>query len=232
MSGAKEEFDVVILTLPAPQVLQLVGDVPSLLSSQPELRDGFRAVTFSSRYAMALYFNSGDGQHEPWAAKYIDDHPIFRYIAIDNRKRNRPERPPAAVLHTNIKYGAENVEKTLIEMEPVLLEEYNKLFQGWPKPAAVKCQKWRYSQVIEGPQYFLIYYVHDLSHLCRGDYPITNVSHSQVTSPFPGKLGCATLLKEPLLISGGDSFTGSGFDNCLTSAKSLAQEVLDFLGLT
>ena len=159
MSGVKEDFDVVILTVPAPQVLQLGGDVPSLLSSQPELQDGFRAVKFSSRYAMALYFNSGDGQHEPWAAKYIDDHPIFRYVAIDNRKRNRPERPPAAVLHTNVKYGAENVEKTLIEMEPLLLEEYNKLFQSWPKPAAVKCQKWRYSQVILCPLCFCLCYL-------------------------------------------------------------------------
>lgn len=146
-SGTKEEFDVVILTLPSPQVLQLSGDLPDLINSQLDLQTGFKAVKFSSRYVLALYFSSGDGQHEPWAAKYIDGHPVFRYVAIDNRKRNRPEQPPAAVLHSSIQYGEENLENTLIEMEPVLLAEYGNLFKEWPKPAAVKCHKWRYSQV-------------------------------------------------------------------------------------
>lgn len=154
-TGTKEEFDVVILTLPAPQVLQLAGDLPELIKNQPDLRTGFEAVKFSSRYVLALYFNSGDGQHEPWAAKYIDGHPIFRYVSIDNRKRNRPEQPPAAVFHTSIQYGEENLEKTLIEMEPVLLAEYEKLFKAWPKPAAVKCHKWRYSQVSVVPLSFI-----------------------------------------------------------------------------
>ncbi|KAJ1529723.1 hypothetical protein ONE63_006476 [Megalurothrips usitatus] len=196
-TGATEEFDVVVLTVPAPQILQLTGDVPYFISNQPELETGLKDVKFSCRYALGLYFNSGDGQHEPWAAKYIDNHPVFRYVAIDNRKRNRPEKPPAAVLHTSVNYGADNLEKTLIEMEPILLAEYEKLFQSWPKPAAVKCHKWRYSQV---------------------------------TSPFPGKRGFATLLQKPLLISGGDSFTGSGFDNCIFSAKCMSEKVLDFLG--
>ncbi|KAE8743769.1 hypothetical protein FOCC_FOCC009602 [Frankliniella occidentalis] len=195
-TGTKEEFDVVILTLPAPQVLQLGGDVPLLLKSQPELEDGLRAVKFSSRYALALYFNSGDGQHEPWAAKYIDNNPVFRYASIENRKRNRPEKPPAAVFHSNVKFGSENIEKTLIDMEPILLEEYKNLFPKWPKPAAIKCHKWRYSQV---------------------------------TSPFPGKIGGISILKKPLLISGGDSFTGSGFDNCIESARCLTKNVLEFL---
>ncbi|KAK3908420.1 Renalase [Frankliniella fusca] len=195
-TGTKEEFDVVILTLPAPQVLQLSGDVPKLLKRQPELEAGLRAVTFSSRFALALYFNSGDGQHEPWAAKYINDSPIFRYASIENRKRNRPEKPPAAVFHSNVQYGQENIDRSLIDMEPVLLEEYRKLFPTWPKPAAIKCQKWRYSQV---------------------------------TSPFPGKIGSISILNKPLLLCGGDSFTGSGFDNCIESARSLTKNVLEFL---
>lgn len=195
-SGMKEEFDVVVLTLPAPQILQLGGDVPSLLGSQPDIDTGLKAVRFSSRYALALYFNSGDGQHEPWAAKYIDNHPVFRYVAFDNRKRNRPEKPPAAVFHTSVQFGADNVEKALIEIEPILVAEYEKLFTNWPKPAALKCQKWRYSQVI---------------------------------SPFPEKPGSITILEQPLLISGGDSFIGSGFDNCLFSAKCLAEKVCHFL---
>lgn len=147
VAGAKEEFDVVILTIPAPQIFLLGGDVPLLLRSHPKLEAGLRAVTFSSRYALALYFSSGDGQHEPWAAKYIDNHPVFRYVAFDNRKRNRPEKPPAAVFHTSIQFGDANLEKTLIEMEPILLAEFEKLFKSWPKPAGVKCHKWRYSQV-------------------------------------------------------------------------------------
>lgn len=197
-TGTKEDFDVVILTIPIPQVLNLSGDLPDLINSQPDLRAGFETVQFSSRYVLALYFNSGDGQHEPWAAKFIDGHPVFRYVAIDNRKRNRPEQPPAAVLHSSIQYGEENLEKTLIEMEPILFAEYENLFQGWPKPAAVKCHKWRYSQV---------------------------------TKPFPGDGGCAVILNKPLLISGGDSFTGSGFDNCLLSANCVVDKVVEFLNV-
>lgn len=51
------------------------------------------------------------------------------------------------VLHTSIPFGKANVEKTPDQVKPVLLKCIKDLYPDWPEPKAVKCQKWRYSQV-------------------------------------------------------------------------------------
>jgi predicted NAD/FAD-dependent oxidoreductase len=82
------------------------------------------------------------------SARYISDpKSIFRFVSLDNVKRNVKTDSTSVVFHTSVNFGAENVEKTVDQVRSELVAEAEKLFPNWPKPDNVKCQKWRYSQV-------------------------------------------------------------------------------------
>ncbi|XP_076856343.1 renalase isoform X2 [Brachyhypopomus gauderio] len=84
--ASPEEFDVVVLTMPIPQILQLQGDVRSMMSEAE--RQMLEDVSYSSRFALGLFYKAGVRITIPWAAKYVSDNPRIRYIAIDDKKRN------------------------------------------------------------------------------------------------------------------------------------------------
>nr|XP_046224616.1 renalase isoform X1 [Oncorhynchus gorbuscha] len=145
--GAPEQFDSVVLTMPVPQILQLQGDVGSLLEKSQ--RQQLEAVSYSSRYALGLFYKAQDHIDVPWAAKYISNNPCIRFIAIDDKKRNleSPECGTSMVVHTSVPFGIKHLEESKEQVEPLILEELNKLLPGLPQPDSIKCQKWRYSQV-------------------------------------------------------------------------------------
>lgn len=147
-AGGSETFDAVILTMPVPQILQLQGDVGQLLSVQQKQQlDG---VVYSSRFAVALFFPPDVVFSFPWAARYVTDNPCIRYIAADSRKRNADDRGrgPSLVVHTSVSFGLEHLEKDKEDIQPIILQELHKLLPGLPHPISIKCQKWRYSQVL------------------------------------------------------------------------------------
>ena len=55
-SCVEETFDSIILTLPAPQLLELDGDVVDMLG--PTFRNQLRSVVYSSRYICKLYLST------------------------------------------------------------------------------------------------------------------------------------------------------------------------------
>lgn len=55
--------------------------------------------------------------------------------------------PPSVVLHTSVPFGIEHVDRTVPEAEPILKEALKRAFPDLPTPKALKCHKWRYSQV-------------------------------------------------------------------------------------
>ncbi|XP_056867473.1 renalase [Takifugu flavidus] len=145
--GDRERFDVVVLTMPVPQILQLQGDVGNVLSVQQKQQlDG---VVYSSRFAVALFFPPDVVFSFSWSARYVDGS-IIRYVAADSRKRNAdvPGLGPSLVVHTSVSFGLENLEKDKEEVQALILEELYKLLPELPQPVGVKCQKWRYSQVL------------------------------------------------------------------------------------
>ncbi|XP_062331169.1 renalase isoform X1 [Osmerus eperlanus] len=146
--GAGEEFDVVVLTMPVPQILQLQGDVASLMGE--DQRGLLEGVSYSSRYALGLFYAPQAHIHVPWAARYVSNSPCIRFIAIDDKKRSAesPDHGPSMVVHTSVPFGVRHLERDKEEVEPVILEELNRLLPGLPQPISVKCQKWRYSQVL------------------------------------------------------------------------------------
>ncbi|XP_066521974.1 renalase isoform X2 [Hoplias malabaricus] len=146
--GPPEQFDVVVLTMPVPQILQLQGDIGSLLKDSEKQK--LEAVSYSSRFALGLFYKAGVQISVPWAAKYVSNNPCIRYIAIDDKKRNleSDEHGPSVVVHTSVPFGLQHLEETLEEVQPVILQELQKELPELPQPQNIKCHKWRYSQLI------------------------------------------------------------------------------------
>ncbi|XP_070975417.1 LOW QUALITY PROTEIN: renalase-like [Oncorhynchus clarkii lewisi] len=144
---ATEQFDAVVLTVAIPQILQLQGDVGSLLEEIPRQQLG--AVSYSSRYALGLFYKAQAHFDVPWAAKYVSNNPCIRFIAINDQKRNLefPECGPSMVVHISVPFGVKHLEEAKEQVEPIILVKLNKLLPGLPQPDSIKCQKWRYSQV-------------------------------------------------------------------------------------
>ncbi|KAM6897546.1 renalase [Xenentodon cancila] len=147
-AGGSDTFDAVVLTMPVPQILQLQGDVGKLLSVQQKQQ--LNVVSYSSRFALALFFSPDVVLGFSWGARYVNDSSCVRYIAVDNRKRSAdaPGCGPSLVVHTSVPFGLEHLEQDKEVVQPIILEELQRLLPNLPQPISIKCQKWRYSQVL------------------------------------------------------------------------------------
>ncbi|XP_007520821.1 renalase [Erinaceus europaeus] len=184
-SGSSEQFDLVVLTIPVPQILQLQGDIVHLISESQ--RQQLESVSYSSRYALGLFYEAGTKIDVPWAGQYISCNPCIRFISIDNKKRDidSPEIGPSLVIHTTVPFGLAYLEHRAEDVQALILQQLENVWPGLPPPVATTCRKWRYSQVTNA---------------------VTN---------DPGQM---TVHHRPFLVCGGDGFTQSNFDGCLTSA--------------
>ncbi|XP_025953153.2 renalase isoform X1 [Dromaius novaehollandiae] len=145
--GSPEQFDIVILTMPVPQILQLQGDIVNIINERQKQQ--LESVSYSSRYALGLFYEAGTRIDVPWAAQYITDNPCIRFISIDNKKRNieSPEIGPSVVVHTSVTFGHDHLDSDPAEVQQLILTHLESVVPSLPKPASIKCQKWRYSQV-------------------------------------------------------------------------------------
>ncbi|XP_026869234.2 renalase isoform X3 [Electrophorus electricus] len=153
--GSPEQFDVVVLTMPVPQILQLQGDISSLMEEAE--RQMLEDVSYSSRYALGLFYKAGVRISVPWAAKYVSDNPCIRYVAIDDKKRNlevSEECGPSLVVHTTVPFGVQHIEETAEDVKSIILQELKNVMPDLPEPESTSCQKWRYSQVRRGEKTF------------------------------------------------------------------------------
>ncbi|XP_074400629.1 renalase isoform X5 [Zonotrichia albicollis] len=145
-AGPPEQFDVVILTMPVPQILQLQGDIVNIINESQKQQ--LESVSYSSRYALGLFYEAGTGIGVPWAARYIADNPCVRFISIDNKKRNieSPEMGPSVVVHTTVSFGSEHLDSDPAEVQQIILSHLQRVVPSLPKPSNIKCHRWRYSQ--------------------------------------------------------------------------------------
>uniref|UniRef100_UPI00398EFCD6 LOW QUALITY PROTEIN: renalase n=1 Tax=Pristiophorus japonicus TaxID=55135 RepID=UPI00398EFCD6 len=147
-SGPSEMFDAVVLTMPVPQTLQLQGHIETFINESQRQR--LEAASYSSRFALALFYKAGTQIGVPWAANYITNNPCIRFISIDSKKRSleSPEVGPSIVVHTTVQFGLKMLHKDKEEVEPLILDQLRQVLPGLPRSTSTKCHKWRYSQVI------------------------------------------------------------------------------------
>uniref|UniRef100_A0A667HLU2 Renalase, FAD dependent amine oxidase n=1 Tax=Lynx canadensis TaxID=61383 RepID=A0A667HLU2_LYNCA len=145
-TGSPERFDIVVLTMPVPQILQLRGDIANLISECQ--RQQLESVRYSSRYALGLFYEAGTKIDVPWAGQYITSNPCTRFISIDNKKRNieSSEVGPSLVVHTTVPFAVTYLEHSTEDVRELIYQQLESILPGLPQPVVTKCQKWRYSQ--------------------------------------------------------------------------------------
>ncbi|KAJ3608225.1 hypothetical protein NHX12_025275 [Muraenolepis orangiensis] len=113
-------------------------------------RQQLEEVSYSSRFALALFYPPDAPLSLPWAVRYVSANPCICYLAVDDRKRGResPGCGPSLVVHTSVAFGLQHLEWNKDEVQPIILAELDKLLPGLPQPTSIKCHKWRYSQVV------------------------------------------------------------------------------------
>ncbi|XP_059091733.1 renalase-like isoform X2 [Tigriopus californicus] len=148
-NGVSDQFDVVVLTMPLPQVLALGGSIQDTLKEQHNgLSQLLQDVQYSARYALGYFYDEPVDLKLDFDAQYIQDDPVLRFVSVDNRKRGLgPDSPTSLVFHTSVSFGLEHVESTPQALQAQLVACVRARFPDLPEPKHVKCQKWRYSQV-------------------------------------------------------------------------------------
>ncbi|XP_020830614.1 renalase [Phascolarctos cinereus] len=147
--GGSELFDIIILTMPVPQILQLQGDIKNLISESQKRQ--LASVRYSCRFALGLFYEAGTHIEVPWAARYILNNPYICFISIDHRKRDvdAADSGPSVVVHTTTSFGMENLEKSTEDVRDVILQQVSCVLPGLPTPASTMCHRWTYSQVTQ-----------------------------------------------------------------------------------
>ncbi|ODN01643.1 Renalase [Orchesella cincta] len=144
-----DTFDLVISTMPVPQILQLENS--SELISDLDMKRNLSMVKYSTRFALGLFFDDEirlASSTQP--LNFIENDTVLRYWSIENVKRTGSfSGPTSVVVHTSIQYGAANVD--VDNLKPQLFEKAVSII---PEAASipndsVKSHKWRYSQVLE-----------------------------------------------------------------------------------
>ena len=56
-----------------------------------------KKVEYSTRFVLGMFFNEPVDLGVDWSASYIGDHPILRFVSIDNLKRGLGDGSPTSV---------------------------------------------------------------------------------------------------------------------------------------
>jgi len=138
--------DVIILTLPVIQMLNLKGDIQKMLEPY---RNKLKEVKYSSRYALGLFYPEINELPDiTWSAKYVSDHPCLRYISIDTKKRQEAtSNGVSLVVHTSIPFSMKHLEHSFNHVQPIIEDYLYKYLPSLPKHSSSKLLRWRYSQV-------------------------------------------------------------------------------------
>lgn len=151
---------------PSSQVLALGGDVPALLEGAG-VAPALGAVSYSSRYSLALFYSPADWAAVeaalPCAGRFISplEDDVVRFVAFDSAKRGvrassssggscgagGGETCPAVLVHTAVDFGKSYVDTGPALVEPIILEHLRRVAPGLPAHVESHCHRWRYSQV-------------------------------------------------------------------------------------
>lgn len=130
------EFDYVIISAPAPQTAQLIGDAPGLLQEA-------RSITMNGCWAAMLSFDRSLGLSFDGA--FVHDSPLS-WIARNDSKPQRGGNQESWVLHASPEWTTERIENHLDDVLPAMLNAFWET-AGIPRrePSYVSKHRWRYA---------------------------------------------------------------------------------------
>jgi len=207
-------FDAVVLTQPVPQQLRLLsGCGPGAWLAESEMYAKLRAVEYSARYAMSLFFSERHRQEldalVPYVAKYVSREEDNRlvFVSYDSAKR-QTRGAPSLLVHSSVPFGLARMRAKVptATVEAELLESLWRVLPGLPQPLSVLVHPWEYSQV-------------------RYPLEMDNGATSFLLQP------ALTQGAVPPLVLCGDAFSplGSRFDGCIQSGDHAATTVIEAL---
>ncbi|KAG7389078.1 hypothetical protein PHYPSEUDO_011347 [Phytophthora pseudosyringae] len=202
--GKEEIVNELVLTCPIPNVLSILKKSSSFHVA-PEIVRALEGVTYSQRFAAAYVFNEKAVpavQELGWTAKYVpgDKSDIIRFVCWDHLKKQAGDKsPPALIVHTSVAFGSTFMDDTRHndEILALITKSLREVLPSLPAEQDARLHRWRISQVT---------------------VPYHDPSSAEGDDPLPALV----LSASPRVIVAGDSFLGSGFDNCLVSAKAAA----------
>jgi len=128
-----ECFDAVLLALPAPQAVTLLGPLA------PDLSEVARGSTMRGSWAMMLRFAAQVAL--PFDAAFVNKGPL-RWIARDSSKPGR-HGLETWLLHASAEWSEAHIEENATRVAQELLHAFRQL--GGPEPAAWTAHRWRYA---------------------------------------------------------------------------------------
>eukprot|EP00931_Biecheleriopsis_adriatica_P074898 TRINITY_DN48874_c0_g1_i1.p1 TRINITY_DN48874_c0_g1~~TRINITY_DN48874_c0_g1_i1.p1 ORF type:complete len:391 (-),score=78.65 TRINITY_DN48874_c0_g1_i1:68-1240(-) len=206
---------VVVMTQPVPQVLgenkfSVRGNF--LNYTEPTVLEQVRKVQYSSRFAVAFFFDTSQVQWPySWACRYFEGGDV-RYVAHDSAKRGASgESSMSVVVHSGVPLGIEFLEEeepfaeAAARMRKDLEAKLPEL--PWASAQGSKVHKWRYSQVYKG---------------FGGAKPAPDwVWPEQESAPAASSPGCVTMFRSEKsvgLLCGDAVAPASNFEGCVYSA--------------
>lgn len=248
--GNDSIFDDVALTIPAPQVLQLKGNVSNVLENSG-VGKALKSVAYSTRLVLALYFpESAQALFEekvPWFGRFVNrDEPggdVIRYLSFESRKRyigregiqgESKHFCPSFISHSTVEYGAahENDEDYKKALEGVLVQSTLKSLakaiglreSDLPSPIETRVHRWKYSQVSRAIAIEKFEFTTVLG-ADGGDGHGEKDSAALLIQNSPLQVeveeGKLETLPSPPLVLAGDYFTSSNLAGCLKSADAV-----------
>lgn len=233
----KHLFDGVVLTIPAPQVLQLKGTVQSILEESGAAA-ALGGVKYSSRYALAMWWPATEAEALaaaiPWVGRYVEREACsdIRYLSFEPRKRQllhavregeavggsgretlrEGADPPTLVAHTGIGFGERRLDDDLEAVGAELVGQVRALLPALPEPAEVRCHRWRFSQVV----------VNAPAAAAAAGVAVTAGGSGGVDQ---SPRAAWVVSRDPLLVIAGDSLTESNLDGCIATGEAAAGAV-------
>jgi len=143
--GSWDEFDCVVTTLPAPQLLStppaaegsIAGDwLDAVRAAQPDNLALLQTVDYTAVFCLGLFF--AERLELPWQCRYFPRHPVVRSV-------NQQQTTSLAV-QCQVGFSEQNKGRTKQEVGAEVEEAVRQLLPGLPAPAATLPHKWRYSQ--------------------------------------------------------------------------------------
>ena len=147
-SGESHEFDAVVLTMPVPQLLALGGTL--VTSLDPDTLSKLQSVSYSSRYALGLFYDR-PASGITWTAKYVRDSPVLRFLCWDDAKRESNASTRSVLLaHSAVEFAKEHLEMDKAQVQALMTKAIERECPDLSMPLHTHLIRWRYSQVTSG----------------------------------------------------------------------------------
>jgi len=146
--GHVQDFDVVVVTIPPPQLLTDIE-----IDLDEETSKNLESVKYSARYALMKYYDDGvieslktiDERFAKYKIGYCPGS-VIRYWSQEGLKRS--DGSSVILFHTDVDFGEKYKECNKDDALDELEAEVEKAFPNLPKANETIIHKWKFSQVL------------------------------------------------------------------------------------